>query len=329
MSTLTPARPSLRGPARVVVRQHRWALRIAGGLALVALLGLIALALRSTHVAEVFEASDCRVDGADGNRACMQTARNYLDSMFTYRGVFEDFALALMALPVLLSGYVAGPLIARELENGTFRLSWTQSVSPARWLATRLAVPAVLVLAWTAVLSAGLHWARSGSDLPYPAEWYTMYVFTTTGTVLAGHVLLGLCVGALIGILVRRTLLALALSALVTGVVGVSFAGLRARLWPPSTVTGTTLDVRENIWWVETGHLTGTGERLPQDVCAQAVSESARTRCFADNDITGHYLDYHPASHFWPLQLVETGILLALAAVAVAVAFRVLRRRTG
>ncbi|WP_329324519.1 hypothetical protein [[Kitasatospora] papulosa] len=324
MSTLT----ALRGPARVVVRQHRWTLWIAGGLALLTVAGLIALALRSAHVAEVFAASECRTDGADGNRECMQVASNYLDSMFTYRRLFEDVALALMALPVLLSGFVAGPLIARELETGTFKVSWTQSVSPARWLAAELAVPAVLLLAGTGVLSASLHLARSHADGPYPSEWHAMHVFSTTGTVLAGHVLFALCVGALIGILVRRTLLALTLSVLVTGAVGVAFAGLRAHLWPPSTVSGTSLDVRENIWWVGTGHLTGTGERLSQDVCAD-VSESARARCFADNGITGHYLDYHPASHFWPLQLVETGILLALAAAAVTVAFRLLRRRTG
>ncbi|MCZ7459444.1 hypothetical protein [Streptomyces sp. WMMC940] len=37
----------------------------------------------------------------------------------------------------------------------------------------------------------------------------------------------------------------------------------------------------------------------------------------------------HPPSHFWPIQLVETGIVLALAAVATYAAFRVLRRRHG
>jgi hypothetical protein len=37
----------------------------------------------------------------------------------------------------------------------------------------------------------------------------------------------------------------------------------------------------------------------------------------------------HPASHFWPLQLVETGIVLAVAALATAAAFALLRRRTG
>ncbi|MCX5411139.1 hypothetical protein [Streptomyces sp. NBC_00059] len=325
MSTLT----SLRGPARVVVRQHRWTLWIAGGLALVAVAAMIALALRSSYVSEVFAASDCRVDGADGNRPCMQTARNYLDSMFKYRQIFDYVALALIALPALLSGFVAGPLIARELETGTFRMSWTQSVSPARWLAAKLAVPAALCLAGTVALSTSLYGAQAASDNPYRSEWYTMYSYATTGTVPAAHILFGVGVGAVVGLLVRRTLPALALSLFVTGVVGVSFASFRARLWPSSTLTGKSLDVSSNIWWVETGHLTGNGERLPQGLCDRAVSEGERTRCFADHDITGHYLDYHPASHFWPLQLVETGIVLALAALALALAFRVLRRRTA
>ena len=325
MSTLT----TLRGPARVVVRQHRWTLWTASGLTLVAVVGLIAVALRSSHVTEVFAASNCPVDGSDGDPDCMRTARTYLDSMFEYRGVFDDFSLALMALPVLFSAFVAGPLIARELESGTYKLSWTQSVSPARWLTAKLAVPTVLLLTGTAVLSVFLHRARSYADSPYPAEWYTAYVHSTTGTVPAAHVLFGLCAGALIGLLVRRTLLALAVSAAVTGTVITAFTYLRAGLWPPRTVTGAHLDVSPNIWWVEVGDLTSSGERLSQTVCSQSASEADRLQCMAAHDITSHYLDYHPASHFWPIQLVETGILLVLAALSLALAFRVLRRRQG
>lgn len=40
-------------------------------------------------------------------------------------------------------------------------------------------------------------------------------------------------------------------------------------------------------------------------------------------------LRFHPESHFWPLQLVETGILLTLAAIATLAAFVFLRRRHG
>ena len=32
------------------------------------------------------------------------------------------------------------PLIARELETGTYRLVWTQSVSRLRWISTKLAL---------------------------------------------------------------------------------------------------------------------------------------------------------------------------------------------
>ncbi|MDX3434145.1 hypothetical protein PV664_35320 [Streptomyces sp. ME01-18a] len=119
-TTLTTSR-SLR-PARVVVRQHRLILWISGGLALAAVISLFAVALRAAHVTEVFEASNCSVDGEDG-RICDVTPRSYWDSRFDYRGIIHDFALILMALPPLFSAFVAGPLIARELESGTFKLS--------------------------------------------------------------------------------------------------------------------------------------------------------------------------------------------------------------
>ncbi|WP_234441807.1 hypothetical protein [Streptomyces sp. WM6386] len=37
---------------------------------------------------------------------------------------------------------------------------------------------------------------------------------------------------------------------------------------------------------------------------------------------------YHPQSHFWPLHLVETGIVLTVTALATAAAFLLLARRT-
>ncbi|WLQ65115.1 MULTISPECIES: hypothetical protein [Streptomyces] len=324
MSTLT----TLRGPARLVVRQHRWTLWTAGGLALAGVITLVVTALWSAHLVDAFESGPCSVEG-DPGRSCLQPVRDYMDATFSLTGVFNLAGLALRVLPLIAGAFVAGPMIARELESGTFKVSWTQSVSPARWLAAKLAVPAALLLAGVSVLTAVLTWARSYADTPYPVQWHDAPVFSTSGVLPLAHTFFGMCVGALAGLLIRRTLHALTVSALVTGAALTVLTYRRQELWPSRTLTGTTVNAKEGMWWVEAGDLTSSGERLPQDVCAQAVSESARTRCFADNDITGHYLDYHPASHFWPLQLVETGILLALAAVAVAVAFRVLRRRTG
>lgn len=59
------------------------------------------------------------------------------------------------------------------------------------------------------------------------------------------------------------------------------------------------------------------------------MSQDDLVDCLASLGASERYHDYHPASHFWPLQLVETGILLALAALAVFAAFRVLRRLHG
>jgi hypothetical protein len=39
--------------------------------------------------------------------------------------------------------------------------------------------------------------------------------------------------------------------------------------------------------------------------------------------------EYHPADRFWTFQLIETGVLLGLAIVAITVAALALRRRTA
>jgi hypothetical protein len=80
---------------------------------------------------------------------------------------------------------------------------------------------------------------------------------------------------------------------------------------------------------VDVGRVTAGGERLPMDVCWPPVDNAEEARCLADRDITGMFVDHHPASHLWPLQLVETGIVLVLAALALTLTFRVLRRRHG
>ena len=44
----------------------------------------------------------------------------------------------LAVVPAVVGAFWGAPLVARELEAGTHRLAWTQSVTRGRWLATRL-----------------------------------------------------------------------------------------------------------------------------------------------------------------------------------------------
>ncbi|MEV7190656.1 hypothetical protein AB0N81_02450 [Streptomyces sp. NPDC093510] len=70
--------------------------------------------------------------------------------------------------------------------------------------------------------------------------------------------------------------------------------------------------------------LTADGNRLPESLCRRPDRDS--DRCYAEHQVTGWYNDFHPSSRFWPLQLVETGLLLVLAAAVTYAAFRLLRR---
>jgi hypothetical protein len=230
-------------------------------------------------------------------------------------------------VPLLVAAWAGGALIGRELESGTAQLAWTQSVSPARWLAAKLAVPAVLLVAGTTVLTL-LHrmaWSSTAvlrSITPW-REWYEDDIFLANGTLATAYALLGLAVGVLAGLLQRR-----ALPALGTAVVGLlilmqALSTLRPRLWPVETLTSKGEYPPYTGMVLDEGGLTSTGARVPDPICVDDA------KCLAENGIVGFYRDYHPSSHFWPLQLVETGIVLAVTALAVLIAFLLLKRRTG
>ena len=52
-----------------------------------------------------------------------------------------------LAVPGLIGMFWGAPLVARELETGTFRLAWTQGVTRTRWLAAKLAIAGVAAIA--------------------------------------------------------------------------------------------------------------------------------------------------------------------------------------
>ncbi len=115
---------------------------------------------------------------------CGIQVRGFLSRSLYVQKMFHFVALAVSVLPLLLSAFVAGPLIGREFESGTYRLQWTQSVSPARWLAAKLAVPvaAVLLVLPAFVLLAA--WIRRGTlDTWYPIQWYDLPVYGAIGPV--------------------------------------------------------------------------------------------------------------------------------------------------
>ncbi|MGW0854116.1 hypothetical protein [Streptomyces sp. NPDC002690] len=333
MSTLAPPRPAvratastgLRGPVRLVVRQHRRTFQLLILLIALAVVGLVAVTVWVGHDADAFADTGCRLGSNSPTHACAQSVREYLDSQLHLSTARSWVELLMVLLPAAYGAFMAGPAIGRELESGVHRLAWTQSVSPARWLTAKLAVPATAVVAVTLVLTAAHAWA-SGQAEQYTDEWYMDGLRPTGGVLPLAYALFALAVGTLAGLLLRNTLRSMAVALVVQGISVYGFGKVRPHLWPVVTATYSSRidDFHLGRWVVDSGYLTSTGERLPFSTCADST-ETGDT-CLNALGITGRYVDYHPESHHWPLQLVETGILLAVAALAVHASYRLLRR---
>jgi hypothetical protein len=112
-------------------------------------------------------------------------------------------------LPALLGAFWGAPLVAREFESGTFRLAWTQSVSRTKWLTGKLAVVALAAVVTEALFTGmATWWARPYDHLNNPA----FGVFDTRDIAPLGYALFAVTLGVVIGVLVRRTVPAMALT---------------------------------------------------------------------------------------------------------------------
>ncbi|EMF56667.1 MULTISPECIES: ABC transporter [Streptomyces] len=232
----------------------------------------------------------------------------------------------LTVTPVLIGAWAGGALIARELESGTAHLAWTQSVTPTRWLAAKLAVPAALIVSGTVLLTLlnRLVWWREEPLRQARAteDWFASTVFVGHGTLATAYALLGLAVGVLAGLLLRRSLPALGAGLVGTGLLAGVLQSNRHRLWPAETLVSKSSSMHDRSGeLVDRGFISGTGERVSDLSCTGDSCD--RT------DAVAFYADFHPSSHFWPLQLVETGIVLTATALLVRAAFRLLSRSTG
>jgi hypothetical protein len=136
-----------------------------------------------------------------------------------------------VVVPGLLGAFWGAPLVAGELESGSFRLAWTQDVSRVRWLAARLAVPGLAAMAVAGLASWLVTWWAGPLDRAGMNQFGS---FDSRDIVPVGYAAFAFALGVLLGALLRRTVPAMAVTLFVFTAARLTFRLLaRPQLLPP------------------------------------------------------------------------------------------------
>ena len=215
--------------------------------------------------------------------------------------------LIILIAPAITGVFWGAPLIARELEAGTFRLTWNQSITRTRWLTVKLTLIGVAAIAVTEAFSLIQAWwaapigkavGLGGGSSIFSEGRFGWFVFPTHGITPLGYAAFGFALGVTTGLVIRRAIPAMAVTlAVFAAVQFITPLWIRPHLFPTSrTVTtiaaaGANVSLRANpklaliasvvpgqpgAWIMSSEGVTVAGQRvstIPAS-CEQAVSDS-------------------------------------------------------
>ena len=330
-----------------------------------ALVGAFSLVLLGTgpHLVTLYRDSSF----ASCHSNCAQDAGNFLnglDAGTPYHLIYLFGALLLYALPLVIGLFWGAPLIARELESGSYRLAWNQTVTRERWLAVKLGILGLASMALAGLLSLFLSWwaspidhaAAVGASGGFQQRFFPT-LFGARGVVPIGYAAFAFALGVLVGLLIKRTVPAMAVTLAATAVVllamplwirphlitpvrsttaltAASINGLSAS-GPPDqsshliTVFTSSPDLPD-AWVVSTQVTNAAGGTALGSVpsACQQLNGGPRA-CFSA--LAQRHLKqvttYQPASRYWDFQWLELGIFLTVAVLLAWASFWLIRRR--
>ncbi|WP_422735591.1 ABC transporter permease subunit [Micromonospora sp. WMMD729] len=317
-------------------RQHRTEVCVLG--LLVGLFG-IALLVFGTQAHDLFPGGPARCAGADGvDEVCTASFRR-LDDEYGY---VENLLAAFYLVPVVIGAFLGAPLLARELEDGTWQLAWTQAVPRLRWLAAKLAALAAVTVTLTGMFTAVLTWFRQPFDAWEGRFQYD--AFDLEGLVPVAYALFAFGVATAAGAILRRSLPAfgVAFGAFLAARMSVALLARPAYATPLTTMGpvpagGPTEQVRHRLvpgvadWVIERGYADATGHRLSSveyhELEDAADRAGTNLNQFLHERGVQQFGVYHPADRFWTFQLVEASLFVAAAVVLIGVVVWRVRRR--
>lgn len=274
------------------------------------------------------------------------------DGFDLYPFVWTLSLLLTLAAPAIVGIFWGAPLIARELESGSYRLAWGQSVTRARWLSVKLVLIGAAAVAVTEAFSLLLAWwatpvgqamSLGGSASVFSGNRFSPLTFATHGITPVGYAAFGFALGVTAGVLIRRAVPAMAVTLAVFAAVQVIMPlWVRPHLIPPQhaaiaigrdvtfsvtsvshgnpvgfSLVTSSLPGQPGAWIVSSGPVNAAGQAV-RDIpaaCAQVVARdggSAALDCLSGQGIKISAA-YQPASSYWAVQAAEAGLFLVLA----------------
>ena len=273
--------------------------------------------------------------------------------------------LVILIAPAVIGTFWGAPLIARELEAGTFRLAWNQSITRTRWLAVKLTLIGAAAMAVTEAFSLIQAWwaapigkavGLGGGSSIFSETRFGVFVFPTHGITPLGYAAFAFALGVTAGLLIRRPIPAMAITlAIFAAAQLITPLWIRPHLFPTSQTVATIAATEANVspsyprlaltatvvpgqpgaWIISSEGVNAAGQpvsTMPAS-CEPMVSDFSGASTALNNCVASHGIrvaeNYQPASHDWALQWSETGTFLALALALAGYCFwRLNRRRT-
>jgi hypothetical protein len=322
------ARPlSWRRMVLVTWLQHRGALLGAAAVfgAVALYLGIMGLIIHHAWDASVA----CH---PASSQTCQEQAQSFGDHW--HSGATIAFPLQL--LPALIGAFVGAPVLAREMETGTFRYAWTQGFGRTRWIVAKMTLIGGTLAVIAGAFGVLANWyfgpfVNQGQLIPLDPR-----IFDLEGLAFPGWILAAFAIGAFSGMLIRRVVPAMATTMAVVGGLGLA-AGLylRQHYLPPLLLAST--NGPSSADWTLGSWVTGPGGTVVNPFLVDQAcpgpgplnsSSGAGPQCFPQHGFT-QWWSYQPPTRYWPFQGIEGGALLALAVLLIAATIWLVHRRAA
>lgn len=330
-------------------RQHRKQFLVMGIiLALFAAL-IIPTGLHFWHAYQQALAN-CRQNPA--TPSCSDLPSTLFQSSTTYV-ILRLISIAILFLPALFGIFWGAPFLAKEYNEGTNSLAWTQSVSRRKWLTVKL----IWVLVATAVFvgafaALNTWWSKTPNALDM--NRFNFAFFGSQGIVPVAYGLFTVAAGIMLGAWFRKTMVAVGVTlGLFVALVMIAVPNfIRPHYMAPVTVTaqmgpnsiesklpkGAYLLLTRNI---VDGNGNTVGDIFPAapPQCQQIIQQMQQSNghggiILKEAPGNGDPIDtclnkagwhqvatYQPSYRYWDFQRIEAGIYLGLTAIAVAATY--------